>query len=99
MILGLARTSNHRLKYNTNTNLFNQAIIDGGKFKQPPTTNHETHSISKGILTDRSRARQNNNPEWINNADVRLDPDSIATVSVLIEPIGDSSGNNEMPSM
>ncbi|KAF7416375.1 hypothetical protein PC9H_002640 [Pleurotus ostreatus] len=54
------------------------AIIDGGQFKQPPTTNHDTHSISKGILTDRSRARQNNNPEWINNADVRLDPDSIA---------------------
>ncbi|KAF9488034.1 NAD(P)-binding protein [Pleurotus eryngii] len=30
------------------------------------------------ILTDLSRARQKNNPEWINNADVRLDPDSIA---------------------
>ncbi|KAF4565360.1 NAD(P)-binding domain superfamily protein [Pleurotus pulmonarius] len=34
--------------------------------------------IDGGILTDRSRERQNNNPEWINNADVRLDPDSIA---------------------
>ncbi|KAF9496849.1 NAD(P)-binding protein [Pleurotus eryngii] len=38
-----------------------------------------SHAIVDGdILTDVIRARQKNDPEWINNADVRLDPDSIA---------------------